>query len=288
MAERHAAVGDFVAAHPDEVVAVTGRIIGDAARFSAVDYHRVRTAVRAGRQQAAPLWDRLHALALPTVARIPTLEEVAADPVGANSALGRYTTFTNILDLAALTVPDPFTTGPGGGGLPGAGLTLQGPAGSDRRLADLARALLAGTPVVNGGDAARPAPAGVTELVVVGAHLEGQPLNGQLTDLGATLVTRTATAPCYRLWALPDGRRPALERLADGDGGGGAIEVEVWAVPTAGIGSFAAGIAPPLGLGTVVLADGTGRLGFVCETGGLAGAVDITAHGGWRPWLAVR
>jgi len=303
VAERLAAVGDFLAAHPGALVDVTARIIGDAARWTAVDYHRVLTRVHAARREVASVWGRLHALALPTVERIPTLEEVAADPIGANSALGRYTTFTNICDLAALTVPDPSAARSGAGGpVPGAGLTLHGPAGSDRRLAALARALLAPAPAAGGGPLPEsgagasagqpagvglPAPPGVTELVVVGAHLEGQPLNWQLTDLGGALVARTATAPCYRLWALPDGRRPALERLG-GDEGGAAIEVEVWALPTAAVGTFAAGIAPPLGLGTVQLADGSGRLGFVCEAGGLAGANDITAHGGWRPWLAVR
>ncbi len=287
VAERHAAVGHFLAEHPDALVEVTARIIGDAARWTAVDYHRVLTRVYAARREVAPLWGGLHALALPTVARIPTQEEVAADPIGANAALGRYTTFTNICDLAALTVPDPSAVRVGSGGpVPGAGLTFHGPAGSDRRLAALARALLdpAPSPAERGPDL--PAPPGVTELVVVGAHLEGQPLNGQLTDLGGTLVARTATAPCYRLWALPDGRRPALERV--GDGAGAAIEVEVWALPTAGVGAFAAGIAPPLGLGTVALADGSNRLGFVCEAGGLADAIGITVHGGWRPWLAAR
>jgi len=286
VAERHAAVGDFLAAHPGALVDVTARIIGDAARWTAVDYHRVLTRVYAARREVASVWGQLHALALPTVERIPSLDEVAADPIGANSALGRYTTFTNICDLAALTVPDPSAVRSGAGGpVPGAGLTFHGPAGSDRRLAALARALLA--PAGQPAGVGLPAPPGVTELVVVGAHLEGQPLNWQLTDLGGALVARTATAPCYRLWALPDGRRPALERLG-GDAGGAAIEVEVWALPAAAVGAFAAGISPPLGLGTVQLADGSGRLGFVCEAGGLAGATDITIHGGWRPWLAVR
>ena len=35
------------------------------------------------------------------------------------------------------------------------------------------------------------------------------------------------------------------------------IEVEVWSVPEKEVGSFLAGIAPPLGLGSTQLADGS-------------------------------
>ena len=44
-------------------------------------------------------------LVVPTVPRMPTPAEVAADPIGVNSMLGTYTNFVNLLDLAALTVP---------------------------------------------------------------------------------------------------------------------------------------------------------------------------------------
>ena len=45
-------------------------------------------------------------------------------------------------------------------------------------------------------------------------------------------------------------------------------------------------MAPPLGIGSVELADGRWVKGFICETHGLADAADITAHGGWRAYLA--
>jgi allophanate hydrolase len=120
-------------------------------------------------------------------------------------------------------------------------------------------------------------------IAVCGAHLSGQPLNGELLVLGARLRLATRTAPEYRLYALPSGRRPGLVRSP---GQGAAIEIELWDVPVAAVGAFLAGIAPPLGLGTVSLADGSTATGFLCETHAVADADDITAFGSWRAWKA--
>ena len=46
---------------------------------------------------------------------------------------------------------------------------------------------------------------------------------------------------------------------------GAAIEVEVWELPVREFGSFVAGIPAPLGIGTIILADGAAVQGFVCE-----------------------
>jgi allophanate hydrolase len=43
-------------------------------------------------------------------------------------------------------------------------------------------------------------------------------------------------------------------------------------------------VPPPLGFGTVALADGP-CLGFLAESAGVADAPEITQHGGWRAWL---
>ena len=126
-------------------------------------------------------------------------------------------------------------------------------------------------------------PSGQIQVAVCGAHLQGQPLNHQLTSRGARLVQRTTTAPEYRLYALPDGRRPGLVRVAEG---GAAIEVEVWELPASQFGSFVDGIPAPLGIGRTALADDRAVAGFICEPAGLQGARDITALGGWRAWLA--
>jgi allophanate hydrolase len=123
------------------------------------------------------------------------------------------------------------------------------------------------------------------EVVVCGAHLRGQPLNWQLTERGGHFLRKTTSSPHYQLYSLPDGKRPAMVR---NETEGAAIEVEVWALPHGGFGSFVAGIPAPLGIGKVELADGLWRSGFICDGFGLAGARDITGHGGWRNWLASR
>ena len=116
----------------------------------------------------------------------------------------------------------------------------------------------------------RPPPwAGTATIVVVGAHLRGQPLNHQLVDRGARFVASVRTAPEYRLHALPTAPpKPGLVRVGEG---GAAIEAELWALPVDGFGDFVRGIPAPLAIGTVELADGSSHPGFLCEAAGLAG-----------------
>jgi len=123
-------------------------------------------------------------------------------------------------------------------------------------------------------------------IAVVGAHMSGLPLNGQLVELGGRLESAGKTAPVYRFYALPDGppQRPGMVRVADGDKGG-AIDLEVWSLPGDKVGAFLRKIPAPLGLGTVALADGSTVLGFLCESHATGKARDITALGGWRAYL---
>ena len=92
--------------------------------------------------------------------------------------------------------------------------------------------------------------------------MSGLPLNAQMTALGGRFLRAARTAPGYRLYALGD--RPGLVRAR---GRCGAIEGEVWALPTAAIGALLAQVPPPLGFGTVALADGP-CLGFLAEAAG--------------------
>jgi allophanate hydrolase len=120
-------------------------------------------------------------------------------------------------------------------------------------------------------------------LAVVGAHLSGEPLNGQLTDRGARLVSATTTAPCYRLFALDTAPpKPGMVRVGAGDDGGAAIELEVWELGAAEFGDFVAQVPSPLCIGRVELRDGSDVAGFLCEPFAIDGATEITSYGGWR------
>jgi allophanate hydrolase len=123
------------------------------------------------------------------------------------------------------------------------------------------------------------------KLAVVGAHLEGMPLHGQLTAREAKRVARTKTAPVYKLYAMANTTppKPALVHVGHD---GTAIEVEVYELSLEAFGSFVAEVPPPLAIGTVTLADGTDVKGFVAEPRALEGAEDITALGGWRAYIA--
>ena len=76
------------------------------------------------------------------------------------------------------------------------------------------------------------------EIAVVGAHLSGMPLNGELASRGGRLLRATETEAIYTLSALPGGppKRPGLLRV--GEGAGHAIAVEVWSLPAAGFGTL--------------------------------------------------
>lgn len=126
------------------------------------------------------------------------------------------------------------------------------------------------------------------KLAVVGAHLTGLPLNSQLTDLGGTLVRAARTKPCYRFYALPNTTppKPGMLRVVEPTPIG--IESEVWDLPPAGFASFVGAIPPPLGIGTIELEDGERVKGFLVESYAVAGATDITHHGGWRNYMNAR
>ena len=124
-------------------------------------------------------------------------------------------------------------------------------------------------------------------IAVCGAHLEGQPLNHQLTDRNGRLLARTMTASCYRLYALDTAPpKPGLVRVDAEDDRAGPIEVEVWTLSPDGFASFVDAVPAPLVIGRVVLADGADVAGFLCEPIAVSNAVDITTFGGWRAYRA--
>lgn len=285
VAERLAAVRRFHASHAESFEPTVRRIIDAAAGFSAADLfadlHRLQMLRRAARAELA----RADALLLPTTPATFTVAEMLAQPIARNTTLGLYTNFVNLLDLAAIALPAGFRPN----GLP-FGVSLIGPAFSEASLAGFASALHAG--IGAGAGAHRIAPStsytapGPEEmmLVVAGAHLSGMALNHELRELGARLVRSATTAPDYRLYALATAPpKPALARRPGFAGPG--IVVELWALSPENFGRFVAKLPAPMGIGRLVLSDGSAHPGFLCEAHALEGARDITSFGGWRAYL---
>jgi allophanate hydrolase len=121
-------------------------------------------------------------------------------------------------------------------------------------------------------------------MVVVGAHLSGQPLNSQLTERGAKLLETSRTTREYRLYALANTTPPKPGLVYEPGFDGPGIEVEVWDMPIDAVGSFLALIPPPLSIGSVRLESGQTVKGFLCEGYALGGATEITQMGGWRAY----
>jgi allophanate hydrolase len=272
VAERFAAVGEFLKSATEGVNEVVQKIILDGASYSAADAFQSVYRLEALKQAAAKEWTRIDLMLLPTTGTIYTHEAIAADPVRLNSNLGFYTNFVNLMDLAAVAVPAGFRSH-----LP-FGVSLIGPAFSDEALLAIAGRYL-------GERREERAAPGCVLLAVAGAHLSGQPLNHELTTRGARLVKACRTAEDYRLYALQtEPAKPGLVRDPNFKGTG--IEVEVWLMPQTEFGSFVLEIPAPLGIGTVHLEDGSAVKGFICESAGLADAEEITRFGGWRNFCA--
>jgi len=290
VAERYAAVQDFFDRSEASFHPVTRKIYGGAKSLSAADAFKGLYALQALKRQVAPLITSVDLFCVPTAPRHFTRDELEKEPIRENSRLGTYTNFVNLLDLCGIAVP----TGTRADGLP-ASVTLLAPFGQDGLAASLARDIhqasglsLGATgwsqPIVSAPSA--PVEDDLIDLVVVGAHLSGMPLNGQLRDLNGVFARATHTAATYRLYALAGQTLPKPGLIRVEEGAGREIEVEVWRLTPAAFGSFVAAIPAPLGIGTILLSDGTSAKGFLAEPAALKGAEDITQFGSWRAYMA--
>ncbi|MDL4915601.1 MAG: allophanate hydrolase [Enterobacterales bacterium endosymbiont of Blomia tropicalis] len=288
VAERTVAVGEMIN-HPEEMDPTVYGIVSSGLKYSAVEAYQAEYLRATLTRQIQHTLAQFDALVVPTSPTIHTLEEMKQEPVHYNSHFGFYTNFTDLADLAALALPGPFRNDY----LP-AGITLIAPAWHDRALASFGlrwqqqMALPLGATGRVQPAQHRPLPVSHdhVRIAVVGAHLTGMPLNFQLTTRQAVLVEETQTASRYRLFALLDGpiKKPGLMRAEHGS----AITVELWYIPLARFGEFVAEIPPPLGIGSLTLADGRVVKGFICEGSALETALEITEFGGWRNWLAMQ
>jgi allophanate hydrolase len=289
VAERYLVIRNLLASSPEAIHPVTREITLAGARLSAADTFAALYRLQALRRIAERAFAGIDALVLPTAPTVYSTAQVLANPIELNSRLGTYTNFVNLLDLCGLALPAsirpddiPF------------GITLLAPAGQDARLASIGRVFQADTKMTLGARCVPQPPLadlipGASKdeiaIAVVGAHLSGMVLNGELKVLGGRLLEATFTTPDYRLYALPTTPpKPGMLRVEAGTGA--AIALEIWALPVASFGRFVAAVPPPLSIGTVRLADGRGVKGFIVEAADIDGAREISAFGGWRAFVA--
>lgn len=134
IAERYTAVGAFVAEGSPDLDPTVASIVTAASDIPAYRLFSDRERLDGLRAAALASLGEADALLLPTAPFHPTIAEVAADPVGVNARLGRFTNSTNMLGMASVAVPHgqvddrPF------------GVMLLGRAGSDDHLAAIASA----------------------------------------------------------------------------------------------------------------------------------------------------
>jgi allophanate hydrolase len=289
VAERYITARSLIASAHESMHPVTRGIVLEGARPTAVDafaaFYRLKELQRAREH----VFRSIDVLMLPTAPTVYTVEQVLANPIELNSRLGTYTNFVNLLDLCGLALPAAMRPD----GAP-SGVTLLAPAGHDAMLASIGRVFHADTGLPLGAlvkpqPPLRPLPpapnSGEIAIAVVGAHLSGMPLNGELKALGGRFLEVTTTSDDYRLYALPDATppKPGLIRVPKEQGV--AIELEIWALSAEGFGRFVAAVPPPLSIGTITLADGRAVHGFLVEAQGIVGARDISSFGGWRSFM---
>lgn len=296
VAERHAAVGAFVASAAADASTTAGldpTVAGIVLRAGEVPAHQyVSDTGRLNdlKSQAMAKLRGFDALIVPTAPFHPSLEDIAQDPLGVNSKMGTYTNFCNLFDLCAVAVPASELDGVQ------FGLTVVGRTFEDAVAADIARRIETTPPpptlFATGAVLAHPGPrkpwparAGATAqpLVVVGAHRRGQPLAHELESLGAVWDGEVRTAARYRMVALEtQPPKPGLYRSENG----AELMAERWLLPEAALGRFLAALPEPMLLGSVRLEDGSSAVGFACDAVAAATGRDITSYGDWIAAMA--
>lgn len=260
VAERWADLGEFIDAHPGVAFPVTEQILRSGASskhtaavvFTAIhDLQTYKLKVRKILNNAVML--------MPTCGGTWTRDQVRMDPIGTNSAMGRFTNHCNLLDLCAVAIPSddaafnvPF------------GITLFALAENEGLIISAAKEYAKNTVFV----------------AVCGLHMRGYPLEKQMQELRASFVREDFTAAKYQFVKLPTA--PAKPGLIKQQSGGASIAVEIWEMTKEAFGTFVAAIPAPLGIGKIELQDGLEVPGFICEAYAASDAEDISSYGSWR------
>src|SRR6195256_1293296 len=233
VAERYLVLRNLLASSPEAIHPVTREIIIAGQRLSAADTFAALYRLQALRKIAERAFAGIDAVVLPTAPTVYSTAQVLANPLELNSRLGTYTNFVNLLDLCGLALPAAIRPD----GIP-FGVTLLAPAGNDAQLASIGRVFHADTKLTLGARSLPQPPLAMLPtglrgdeiaLAVVGAHLSGMALNGELKALGGRLLEQASTAPDYKLYALDTTPpKPGMLRVAAGTGssiglGGGGL-----------------------------------------------------------------
>ncbi|MBX2847675.1 MAG: allophanate hydrolase [Acidiferrobacterales bacterium] len=287
VSERYAAIEDLMQTTPDKVHPVVRDIVKQAEDKTSIETFQYEYKMQEYRMLAKQIFKQFDFLMTPTAPSTYTIEQVLKDPITLNSNMGYYTNYMNLLDLCGVAVPAGFMSNQ----LP-FGVTFIAPAMQDQKLLSYAHLWQKTCNRSTGAIAANPPlsdPFEVDfqeniEVAVCGAHLSGMPLNWQLTERRATLIKTSKTSQNYTMVALAGGppERPGLFRNSKN---GHSIEIEIWSMPSAELGSFLANIPAPLGLGKLETQSGDWVTGFICEEHGADAATDISHYGSWRSYL---
>lgn len=271
VAGRYAAVGSFLETRPEGADPVVSAIILSAGAVTGPAVLADQETLLRARTAAARALAGFDGLLLPTTTEHPTIAAVQAEPLATNRRMGTFTNFCNVLDMAAVAFP----AAPAAGAPFGVMMVV--PAFHDQIAVDLVGRIL-------GVRTGQVPPDNGIELAVFGAHLRGQPLNGQLQELGARFLASVHTADSYRLVAmdtLPP--KPGLVRV--GQHAGAPIAGEKWLIAPAALGRLTAELPAPMSLTSVELSDGSWVVGFGCSYQAALEGNDITSYGGWERYL---
>jgi len=132
VAERLHATQALLCENPKAVLPVTRSILEGARQYGALDAYRAQYRLAMLRRAADDVLAAVDVLLLPTAGTVYETAAVAAEPLQLNRNLGLYTSFVNLLDLAAIALPAGF----GDNALP-FGVSLIAPAFRDLALLDL-------------------------------------------------------------------------------------------------------------------------------------------------------
>lgn len=258
VAERWADLGEFVTTHEDDIFPVTKTILKSGGTKE---------------KTAAKLFMDMHQLAkykaianellkdavfvMPTAGGSYTRDEVREDPIATNSKMGLYTNHCNLLDLAAVAIPEntkdienPF------------GITLFSLHNNEHLICKLAKEFLATETI---------------KLAVCGLHKKGYVFESQITELGGSFDRHATTSNAYHLYEI-DGKtiKPGLVKKENGSGEN--IEVDIFDLPRNKFGEFMLRVAMPLTIGDIELSDGNTVKGFLCQEFATLTAKDITSQ----------